>query len=175
MTSESSSASSVPISTSNESLIPSKSIEPKFEVNVNWSSLFAPTSSTDSSSNANNTGFSLNSMFGNKIKSVSVEELFKKQQSDATVGQDNKSASCIPEFSNIPVPAIKKTHNYANLFGDLNRITPTTATRFGLLLSQKEDMLQEWRVERIELKEDFKKKLAEGKRRNRRGNKPPMV
>ena len=62
----------------------------------------------------------------------------------------------------------KAPHNYANLFGDLSRITPTTATRFGMLLSQKDDMLHEWRIERVELKEDFKKRLAEGKRRNRR-------
>lgn len=147
--------------------------EAQFEVNVNWSSLFTSNhpASSNVSNSSSNTGFSLTSLLEkSKIKNVSMDELFKKTTTvDTPVTNDvNKSIESLEQSE---TNLVKKVYNYAHLFGDLNRITPTTATRFGMLLSRKEDMLQEWRVERIELKEDFKKRLAEGKRRNRRGNK----
>ena len=101
-------------------------------------------------------------------KPVAIEEV-KAEQVD--IGNEKV---LVPETAASSTNNKKIVHNYANIFGDLNRITPTTATRFGMLLSQKDDMLHEWRVERVELKEDFKKRLAEGKRRNRR-NKPGRV
>lgn len=141
--------------------------EPKFEVNVNWSSLFNSVPSTDNASS----GFSLNSMIEkSKIKDVSMDELFKKNTVEEVVVDATSNYKTSSDLQEPAAAQIKKVHNYAHLFGDLNRITPTTATRFGMLLSRKEDLLQEWRIERIELKEDFKKRLAEGKRRNRRGN-----
>lgn len=153
--------------------------EAKFEVNVNWSSLFGP--SNDESvtlfgeklSNDSNSGsFSLNSLIekSSKIKNVSMDELFKKHEI-SVIAPVKAEESEICYLTSSATEAVKKVHNYAHLFGDLNRITPTTATRFGMHLSRKEDLLQEWRIERLELKEDFKKRLAEGKRRNRRGNK----
>lgn len=151
--------------------------EPKFEVNVNWSSLFAPSPSSNDSPlfgssipNQSFGGFSLNSLIENKFKtSVSAEEVFKKpvmEEAKMEICIDSECASS--EMAASSTLGKKPAHNYANLFGDLSRITPTTATRFGMLLSQKEEKLQEWRIERVELKEDFKKRLAEGKRRNRR-------
>lgn len=182
----------IPINISKPAPVP----EPKFEVNVNWSSLFNPTTSTTtptndsplfgaiSSSNQNNNAnvFSLNSLVEKKLKTtVTADELFKKFVPEETKTESiefAKESSFEPQTS--ASSAISSTlnkkpvHNYAHIFGDLNRITPTTATRFGMHLSQKEDMLQEWRIERIELKEDFKKRLAEGKRRNKR-NKPGKI
>jgi hypothetical protein len=153
--------------------------EPKFEVNVNWSSLFAPATGESTSlfgskvSNESNSingagGFSLNSLIekSSKIKNVSMDELFKKPEIPVTTPAVKHEESKI----SVTEPVVKKVHNYAHLFGDLNRITPTTAVRFGMHLSGKEELMQEWRIERLELKEDFKKRLAEGKRRNRRGN-----
>ena len=150
--------------------------ETKFEVNVNWSSLFAP-SSTESSSlfgdkvtlTTESSGFSLNSLIEKsaKIKNVSMDELFKKPEIPSVSEDIPKPSESADQIQ--PTTNVKKVHNYAHLFGDLNRITPTTAVRFGMHLSRKEDLLHEWRIERVELKEDFKKRLAEGKRRNRRG------
>ena len=139
--------------------------ESKFEVNVNWSSLFTPST--------NDSAPLFGSSISNKLKnSVPAEELFKKSVPE--IEKEKEIINNINESSESAEAALtlvnkkQAPHNYASLFGDLNRITPTTATRFGMLLSQKEDMLHEWRIERIELKEDFKKRLAEGKRRNRR-------
>lgn len=141
--------------------------ESKFEVNVNWSSLFTPST--------NDSAPLFGSSISNKLKnSVPVEELFKKPVPEIEKEKEREIINNINELTESAEAALalankkQATHNYASLFGDLNRITPTTATRFGMLLSQKEDMLHEWRIERIELKEDFKKRLSEGKRRNRR-------
>jgi hypothetical protein len=137
----------------------SDSVEPNFEVNVNWSTLFSTNSTVE--------GSATSSLFGSlidpgKLKNVSTDELFFKKQTSELV--EKKEASESIEV----VPVINAVHNYSGLFADLNRITPTTATRFGMNLSRKEELLQDWRVERIELKEDFKKRLSEGKRRNKR-------
>ena len=160
--------------------------EINFEVNVNWSSLFAPSPSANDSSifgssfpNQSSSEFSLNSLIGKKLKTnISAEDMFKKPVAIEEVKAEQVDIGngkvLVPETSASSTNNKKIVHNYANIFGDLNRITPTTATRFGMLLSQKDDMLHEWRVERVELKEDFKKRLAEGKRRNRR-NKPGRV
>lgn len=137
----------------------SDSVEPNFEVNVNWSTLFSTNSTVE--------GSATSSLFGSlidpgKLKNVSTDELFFKKPTSELV--EKKEASESIEV----VPVTNAVHNYSGLFADLNRITPTTATRFGMHLSRKEELLQDWRVERIELKEDFKKRLSEGKRRNKR-------
>jgi hypothetical protein len=137
----------------------SDSVEPNFEVNVNWSTLFSTNSTVE--------GSATSSLFGSlidpgKLKNVSTDELFFKKQTSELV--EKKEASESIEV----LPVTNAVHNYSGLFADLNRITPTTATRFGMHLSRKEELLQDWRVERIELKEDFKKRLSEGKRRNKR-------
>lgn len=137
----------------------SDSVEPNFEVNVNWSTLFSTNSTVE--------GSATSSLFGSlidpgKLKNVSTDELFFKKPTNELV--EKKEASESIEV----VPVTNAVHNYSGLFADLNRITPTTATRFGMHLSRKEELLQDWRVERIELKEDFKKRLSEGKRRNKR-------
>ena len=98
--------------------------------------------------------------------SVPVEELFKKPVPEIEKEKEREIINNINELTESAEAALalankkQTTHNYASLFGDLNRITPTTATRFGMLLSQKEDMLHEWRIERIELKEDLKETIG---------------
>ena len=106
----------------------------------------------------------MNSFVESKISS---EEIFKK--STASTGE-TKIITISPTLDKIDTKSnIKKVKNYAHIFSDLNRITPTTCVRFGTHLTRNDEVLQDWRMERLDLKEDFKKKLAEGKRRNRRG------
>ena len=166
--------------------VPAVKSEAKFEVNVNWSSLFTSSAGESKSlfsnkvfseaKNSGSDGFSLTSLIekSSKIKNVSMDELFRKPvvPIESPVQLEKlQEKSLISSASE----SFKKVHNFANLFGDLNRITPTTAVRFGMHISRMDEMMQEWRIERIELKEDFKKRLAEGKRRNRRGAKKKHI
>lgn len=144
-------------------------VESKFEVNVNWNNLFNPDSGKDLfKSGQSSSSFTFGSLLeksAGKVKLVPTEELFLKPlESRVDVpSEESQSNSVVPESS-----TNKKVHNFAGIFADLNRITATNATRFGTFSSKKEEALAEWRIERYDLKEDFKKRLSEGKRRNRK-------
>ncbi len=109
-----------------------------FKVNVSWNQLFSPAAS----------GFSLNLFSESKPSNSSF----------------SSTAASVPEPVKpvISEPAKPKNFNFAHLFAS----SPSVKRLFGC--TDRERALEDWRQDRFDLKADCKKKVSDGKRKQRK-------
>lgn len=123
------------------------SVEP-YKVNVSWNQLFTPSS------------FSLN-LFGSPQTGQELTPASKDKNEE-----DRKADS--------PAPAATKARNFN--FAHLFASSPSVERLFGCTAGAERDAaIAEWRDERYDLKLDYRKKVNDGKRKQRKRNQQPNL
>lgn len=131
-----------------------------FKVNVSWGDLFSAAPSSG--------GFSLN-LAGLPATANAASPFNSRPSSAAASKPDPSSRDKTTHSPAAPAKDTKKAPaNFAGIFSDLGSVTADTAIRFGMLQSDRERVLEAWREERHDLRQDFKARHTAAKRQARK-------